>query len=119
MEESVAFLLSLGCDPNQSDNNGNTALHIAAGIDSRSIVKRLVYGGSDTGMENKAGEKAIELAEMNSNSEIVNMLRRNCKLRDSLLLNSPIRPIVPKYYSVAFCFLFMVLTLISTLTTVV
>ena len=119
MEESVAFLLSLGCDPNQSDNNGNTALHLAAEIDSKSIVKRLVYGGSDTGIENKAGEKAIELAEMNGHDEIVDMLRRDCKFRDFLLLSPPIRPIVPKYYSLAFCFLFMVLTLISTLMMVV
>ena len=64
------------------------------------------------------GEKAIEIAKLNGNEGIVEMLRKDCIARDLLLLRPPIQPIMPKYYASVFCLLFIFLTLLPDFITI-
>ncbi|MCX5470025.1 ankyrin repeat domain-containing protein [Acinetobacter nematophilus] len=71
--EQVEQLLSQGIDPNQTDEEGYSALQAAAENDHLEIVKCLVNKGADT--HYKAQYTALELAEMAGNEKIVVYLK--------------------------------------------
>ncbi|MFW1801713.1 ankyrin repeat domain-containing protein [Acinetobacter nematophilus] len=72
--ELVEQLLSQGIDPNQTDEEGYSALHAAAENDHLEIVKLLVNQGADAHYKSKY--TALELAEMANNKQIVEYLKK-------------------------------------------
>ncbi|WP_336984531.1 ankyrin repeat domain-containing protein [Acinetobacter soli] len=69
----VRQLLADGIDPNQSDEEGYSALQAAAENDHLDVVKLLVSKGADISF--KSQYTALELAEMAQNTQIVQYLK--------------------------------------------
>lgn len=69
----VRQLLADGIDPNQSDEEGYSALQTAAENDHLDVVKLLVSKGADISF--KGQYTALELAEMAQNTQIVQYLK--------------------------------------------
>ena len=69
----VRQLLADGIDPNQSDEEGYSALQAAAENDHLDVVKLLVSKGADISF--KGQYTALELAEMAQNTQIVQYLK--------------------------------------------
>ncbi|AQZ80140.1 hypothetical protein BUM88_00005 [Acinetobacter calcoaceticus] len=71
--DQVKELLIDGEDPNQTDDEGYSALQAAAENDHLEIVKLLVEKGAY--VDYKSEYTALQLAEMASNIDIVNYLK--------------------------------------------
>ncbi|AZC08606.1 MULTISPECIES: ankyrin repeat domain-containing protein [Acinetobacter] len=71
--EQVKQLLIDGEDPNQTDDEGYSALQAAAENDHLEIVKLLVEKGAH--VTYKSEYTALQLAEMAGNTEVVNYLK--------------------------------------------
>ena len=69
----VRQLLADGIDPNQSDEEGYSALQAAAENDHLDVVKLLVSKGADISF--KGQYTVLELAEMAQNTQIVQYLK--------------------------------------------
>ncbi|WP_151752962.1 ankyrin repeat domain-containing protein [Acinetobacter soli] len=69
----VRQLLADGIDPNQSDEEGYSALQAAAENDHLDVVKLLVSKGADISF--KGQYTALELAEMAQNTQIMQYLK--------------------------------------------
>ncbi len=67
--EQVALLLEDGIDPNQTDEEGYSALQAAAENDHLAVVKLLVSKGANVSY--KGEYTALQLAEMAENIEVV------------------------------------------------
>ncbi len=81
--EQVKQLLIYGEDPNQTDDEGYSALQAAAENDHLEIVKLLVEKGAY--VTYKSEYTALQLAEMAGNTEVVNYLKVY-KIKKPLLL---------------------------------
>ena len=71
--EQVKALLEQGIDPNQTDDEGYSALQAAAENDYLDIVKLLLSQGAK--LHHKSPHTALELAEMAENKDIVAYLK--------------------------------------------
>lgn len=71
--EQVEQLLAEGIDPNQTDDEGYSALQAAAENDHLSIVKLLVSRGANVAY--KGEYSALQLAEMAKHSEVIAYLK--------------------------------------------
>ncbi|MCH7334477.1 ankyrin repeat domain-containing protein [Acinetobacter modestus] len=71
--EQVEQLLAEGTDPNQTDEEGYSALQAAAENDHLAVVKLLVGKGADVAY--KSEYSALQLAEMAEHTEVVEYLR--------------------------------------------
>lgn len=71
--EQVEQLLVEGIDPNQTDDEGYSALQAAAENDHLAVVKLLVSKGVN--VEYKSEYTALQLAEMAEHSEVVAYLK--------------------------------------------
>ncbi|GLG83442.1 ankyrin repeat domain-containing protein [Acinetobacter calcoaceticus] len=71
--DEVEQLLLEGQDPNQTDDEGYSALQAAAENDHLEVVKLLVEKGAY--VDYKSEYTALQLAEMASNIDIVNYLK--------------------------------------------
>ncbi|TVT80234.1 MULTISPECIES: ankyrin repeat domain-containing protein [Acinetobacter] len=71
--EQVEQLLAEGIDPNQTDDEGYSALQAAAENDHLAVVKLLVSKGAD--VTYKSEYSALQLAEMAEHSEVVAYLK--------------------------------------------
>jgi len=60
--ETIAFLISVGADPDALDRSGVAALHRAVRTRSLAAVRALVDGGADPSRRNKAGSTPLHLA---------------------------------------------------------
>ena len=60
--EMIAFLLSIGSNPNALDNGGVSPLHRAVRTRSLPAVRALLNGGADPRLPNKAGSTPLHLA---------------------------------------------------------
>lgn len=67
--EQVEQLLAAGTDPNQTDDEGYSALQAAAENDNLAVVKLLVSKGANVAY--KGEYTALQLAEMAEHSEVV------------------------------------------------
>ena len=67
--EQVKALLEQGIDPNQTDDEGYSALQAAAENDYLDIVKLLLSKGAK--IHHKSPHKELELTEMDENKDIV------------------------------------------------
>ena len=71
--EQVEQLLAAGTDPNQTDDEGYSALQAAAENDNLAVVKLLVSKGANVAY--KGEYTALQLAEMAEHSEVVAYLK--------------------------------------------
>ena len=71
--EQVEQLLSEGTDPNQTDDEGYSALQAAAENDHLTVVKLLVSNGADVAYQGEY--TAIQLAEMAEHHDVVAYLK--------------------------------------------
>ena len=71
--EQVEQLLAEGIDPNQTDDEGYSALQAAAENDHLAVVKLLVSKGVNVAYQGEY--TALQLAEMAEHSEIVEYLK--------------------------------------------
>lgn len=69
----VEQLLAEGIDPNQSDEEGYSALQAAAENDHLDVVKLLLSKGAN--ISSKGQYTALELAEMAQNTQVVQYLK--------------------------------------------
>ncbi|KAK3161417.1 hypothetical protein QOZ80_1BG0076860 [Eleusine coracana subsp. coracana] len=70
-------LLKRGLDPNESDNNGHTALHIAASKGNEQCVKHLLDYGADPNARDSEGKVPLWEAMCEKNEAVVQLLVRN------------------------------------------
>jgi uncharacterized protein len=74
--EAAKILLAAGADPNDLDENGRTALMLAASdYPHLSLVEVLVDGGTDLEIEDRFGTTAILIAAYAKNLSLVQFLR--------------------------------------------
>jgi len=71
--EQVEQLLVEGSDPNQTDDEGYSALQAAAENDNLAVVKLLVSKGANIAYKNEY--TALQLAEMAENHDVVVYLK--------------------------------------------
>ena len=60
--KTIAYLLSIGADPNALDKSGVTPLHRAVRTRSQAAVQALLDGGADVRAANKIGSTPLHLA---------------------------------------------------------
>ncbi|GJM93728.1 hypothetical protein PR202_ga10311 [Eleusine coracana subsp. coracana] len=70
-------LLKRGLDPNESDNNGHTALHIAASKGNEQCVKHLLDYGADPNARDSEGKVPLWEAMCEKNEAVVQLLVQN------------------------------------------
>ncbi|MEE6450771.1 ankyrin repeat domain-containing protein [Gottfriedia acidiceleris] len=71
--ELIEFLITNGADPNISDSEGNTPLHIAAFEGNTSIAEHLLKNGAQI-KTNNSGKTPIEIAKERGNSDFTNFI---------------------------------------------
>lgn len=71
--KQVEHLLDQGIDPNQTDEDGYSALHAAAENNHLEVVKLLISRGANT--HYKAAYTALQLAEMAHHQDIIAYLK--------------------------------------------
>lgn len=78
-EEDVNVALARGGVKaiSKKDENGHTALHIAARIGRTAVAKALIDKGANANAEDKAGRTPLHLASANGQTELVHMLIQN------------------------------------------
>src|SRR5205814_1687976 len=60
--DTIAYLISIGADPNSVDKNGVAPLHRAVRSRSAAAVKALLDGGANPNQQNKSGSTPMDLA---------------------------------------------------------
>ena len=75
-EEMLAALLAEGTDVDQTDDDNNTALMVAAETGKNKMVTMLLDHNADTTMENDREETALSIARNNSKRYIVRLLNK-------------------------------------------
>ncbi len=70
----VKALIAAGADPNIQDNNGSTALKMAAGSGHTEAVKALIAAGAYPNIQNNYGWTALIVATKMGHTEIVELL---------------------------------------------
>ncbi len=72
--DSVLALLNEGVDVNIQDDDGDTALHIAAAEDRLDIVQALLNAGADVSIKNFKSATSLCMAAKNGNLEMASLL---------------------------------------------
>lgn len=73
----VKLFLRMGADINAKNNDGRTALHVAAALGHLDIVKELIERGADIEAKNPLGRTALLLATINDQVQIIKELLKN------------------------------------------
>jgi hypothetical protein len=60
--DTIAYLLTVGADPNALDRSGVAPLHRAVRTRSSEAVRALLAGGADASIKNKSGSTPLHLA---------------------------------------------------------
>ncbi|KAL1527094.1 hypothetical protein AB1Y20_015777 [Prymnesium parvum] len=81
--EKLEYLLDCGIDPMTCDYDGRTALHLAASAGHAHIVHLLLSHGADIAFKDRWGGTALDDAEREGRSIVVEMLRSLEKLPDA------------------------------------
>ncbi|EAY13846.1 hypothetical protein TVAG_044060 [Trichomonas vaginalis G3] len=70
----LEYFLSHGANINEKDNDGKTALYIAAGINRKEIAEFLISHGANINEKNNDGETALQDAARHNSKEIAELL---------------------------------------------
>ncbi|TYI48308.1 hypothetical protein E1A91_D13G238800v1 [Gossypium mustelinum] len=70
-------LLKRGLDPNESDNNGRTALHIAASKGSENCILLLLDYGADPNVKDSEGNVPLWEAMLAGHDQVAKLLKEN------------------------------------------
>ena len=73
--DKVRQVLAVGGNPNQSDENNDTALMCAVYYNRTDVVSALLEGGANPNEKIESGDTVLTIAEKNSNDEIIRMLK--------------------------------------------
>jgi ankyrin repeat protein len=71
----VQLLLENKANPNTTDANGTTALHLAVQFKNSELVKMLLYFKADKSIKDLKGKTAFEYAVFSENQLIINLLK--------------------------------------------
>jgi len=75
MENSAAYLVTLGCSPNIPDKeSGLTPLHLAVISGNPRIVRKLLIKGANKNIRNREGKLPIDLSIENEYDNITQLL---------------------------------------------
>ncbi|RMZ53817.1 hypothetical protein APUTEX25_003956 [Auxenochlorella protothecoides] len=77
--ECMEVLLDAGADIDAVDANNNTALHYAAGYGNVETATLLIKRKADVSIKNSEGKTAGEVAELNEQAELVELLKGDVK----------------------------------------
>ncbi|XP_030908559.1 ankyrin repeat domain-containing protein 6 isoform X8 [Melopsittacus undulatus] len=69
-------LLSAFCSVHEKNQAGDTALHVAAALNHRKVVKLLLEAGADASVVNNAGQTPLEVARQHNNPEVALLLTK-------------------------------------------
>ncbi|XP_059478210.1 ankyrin-3-like [Neocloeon triangulifer] len=69
----LGILLAAGCDVDEANYNGMTALHLASSAGNSAIVKWLLDHDADTKLKTSNGETALKLARGRGHQDVVGM----------------------------------------------
>ncbi|WP_191014558.1 ankyrin repeat domain-containing protein [Treponema zioleckii] len=72
--DEARALFNTSTNINECDEEGNTALHIAAKVNEADLVSFLIIKGADTEIKNNAGDTALHVAIKNNNLESTKVL---------------------------------------------
>ncbi|XP_041875681.1 ankyrin repeat domain-containing protein 7-like [Corvus kubaryi] len=73
-EECVAILPEHGADPNLTDADGNTALHLAVLSGNATVAGRLLEHGARSDAQNQGGYTPLDLAVSKEHEEMLECL---------------------------------------------
>ncbi|EAY07153.1 ankyrin repeat protein, putative [Trichomonas vaginalis G3] len=73
----VELLISHGIDINSRDNDGDTALHLAAFLNVKDVVEFLIPKCADINAKDNYGKTALHWAAFNNNTQLVEFLMSN------------------------------------------
>ena len=71
----MGLIFKNGGNPNQTLENGVTALMIAVSTGNAQLAEALIKAGAQIDAKNKDGQTALDLALKNSNPKIINLLK--------------------------------------------
>ena len=72
--DSLEFIVRRGADVDARDHTGATVLHIAAGEDNLSLVKRMIDLGADVNAVDSDGRTPLVIAESKGNHDLARLL---------------------------------------------
>ncbi len=78
-KEVVAARIKEGCDVNQKDENGDTALHLAVQKGAADCVSILLKGGADPMITNAEGKTALQISK---SRKVQKLLKKAMELRE-------------------------------------
>jgi ankyrin repeat protein len=73
--EMLQMFITMGCELNTRDQDGDTPLHEAAYRNHLIALKYLMEGGADPTIENDKGETPLDIAMSENNTSIVEYLK--------------------------------------------
>lgn len=77
-----------GCNVNQRDEQGNTALHLAAARNAKDCIRLLLQSGADPLVQNAAGGQAVQLAGGEASRQLLqdamDIRSRECEICDKV-----------------------------------
>ncbi len=68
---SITFFIQKGANINLQDNDGNTALHLAAKENNLDAVRTLLSAGADVNIKNKKGQKPVQMSNRHPTQALI------------------------------------------------
>jgi len=75
-KEMYRFLVNQDIDPNESDSEGNTAIHIATKRRDKEVLNKLLELGGDINKQNKNGWTALDYALLANRKNIIEFIQQ-------------------------------------------
>jgi len=110
MENSAAYLVTLGCSPNIPDKeSGLTPLHLAVISGNPRIVRKLLIKGANKNIRNREGKLPIDLSIENEYDNITQLLQNKNWLLSCLNIKPALDKKKSRFSLFLFFFLFLAL----------
>ena len=82
--ECIDQLIELGCSVNAQDNDGYTALHTSALLESEAMFKKLLQHGADPKIKDNEGMDVEQLCKENGYKNLWEMINADGQLATSM-----------------------------------